>query len=628
MNRGVRYLSEARVRRKEWERAGLMIGAELAAGRGVRLGETAVISRRVHVVTPTRPAEVRVIVDADAGRVFYGRRLSDEVLHLDIFHEVAEIDHREVARAALRAVEAYLQDFGPAGLEFLSGPERTSSIGRLSDRLDVQTATGGGRATGLLTYGSKASLREAHLTHVHLAIQLESRHLPLVCYLVAAAEGVIADAGREIRKIERLVHERGAGGGEVDLSAYSDHTDSFLREPRAGEGGAGRTGRTIREGGAVDDGAATPGDVGDDGDGERWLRQVAELTEEFGTVEEVKSVLEAIAGQHEWQDLAMRLDRWENGSGLMRQLRRRNLIADTAGGPRLTGEGERLHRYLKCRFREIELRLRQSVRRRPLTPQPVRKMSYDRGHPVRQGSGRMFRIVQASRDTWLSDICLPETVVAAAKRSLSGKAGTPFRIEREDIHLVERVRYLPIDLCLLIDASASMAGKRLRAARFLAAHLLLSTRDRVAVIVFQERDSQLWVPFTRDFEGAQAALARIQPLGLTPLAHGLIGARDYMLQARVRNPLLVLITDGIPTIPKWTIDPMADALEAARRVGQTRIQFACIGLEPNRRHLQELAEAARGTLYVVDELEKEAMVRIVREERQKRMTDARTMARG
>lgn len=622
----VRYLPEARVRRKEWERAALMIGSELASGRGLRLGETAVLSRRVHVVAPSRPAEVRVITAADAGRVFYGRRLTDEVLHLDVFHEVAQVDHRSVARVALRAIEAYLQDFGPAGLDFLSGPGRPPAAGRLGDRLDVQTATGGGRATGLLAYGQKTSLREAHLTHVHLAILLEARHLPLVFYLVAAAEGAIADAGRQIRKIEKVVHERGTGGGEVDLSAYADYTDSFLREPRPGGGATNEAGRMLREGGAVGPEGAPTGEL--DEDGESHLRQVADLTEDFGTVEELRSVLEAIAEQREWQDLAMRLDRWENGSGLVRRLKRQNLITETGGGLKLTGEGDRLQRYLKYRFREIELRLRQSMRRRPLGPQPVRKTSYDRSHPVRQGSGRVFNVVPAARDSWLNDICIPETVVAAAERSLGGGRGAPFNIEREDIHLIERVRYLPIDLCLLIDASASMAGKRLRAARFLAAHLLLSTRDRVAVIVFQERESQLWVPFTRNFNDAQASLARIQPLGLTPLAHGLIGARDYMLQARVRNPLLVLITDGIPTIPKWTIDPMADALEAARRVGQTRIQFACIGLEPNRRHLQELAEAARGTLYVVDELEKETMVRIVREERQKRMTDARTMARG
>ncbi len=619
----VRYLPEARVRRKEWERAALMVGAELTCGHGVRLGETAVLSRRVHVVTPARPTEVRVVIDADAGRVFYGRRLTDEILHLDVFHEVAPVDHRAVARAVLRAVEAYLQDFGPAGLDALAGSVRTPTAGRLGDRLDVQTATGGGRATGLLAYGQKESLREAHLTHVHLAVLLESRHLPLVFYLVAAVEGAVADAGRQIRKIEAIVHERGAGGGEVDLSAYSDYTDSFIREPK--QGGAGEAARMTREGGAVGPEAASIGDP--DEDGENRLRQVAELTEDFGTVEELRSVLEAIAEQREWQDLAMRLDRWENGSGLVRKLKRQNLVSEGPGGLKLTGEGERLQRYLKVRFREIELRLRQSVRRRPLAAQPVRKTSYDRSHPVRQGSGRIFNIVPAARDAWLNDICIPATVVAAAKRSLGQGPGGRFAVEREDIHLIERVRYLPIDLCLLIDASASMAGKRLRAARFLAAHLLLSTRDRVAVIVFQERESQLWVPFTRNFGDAQASLARIQPLGLTPLAHGLIGARDYMLQARVRNPLMVLITDGIPTIPKWTIDPMADALEAARMVGQTRIQFACIGLEPNRRHLQELVEAARGTLYVVDELEKETMVKIVREERQKRMTDARSMAR-
>ncbi|HEY3314596.1 MAG TPA: VWA domain-containing protein [Bacillota bacterium] len=622
-----RYLPEARVRRKEWERAASVIGPELAGGRGVRLGQSAVLSRRVHVVSSARPSEVRVVVDADAGQVFYGRAVPHQIIHLDVFHEVAQIDHRAVARACLRAIEAYLQDFGPGGLDFMAKVGRVVVPGRMSDCLDVQTATGGGRATGLLTYGRKESLRMAHLTHAHLAMQLDSRHLPLAFYFVAAVEGVIQEAGREIRMIEKIVHERGSGGDQVDLSNYSDFTDSILKEPRP-PGGQAEGGRMSREGGAVGPNPPLAPPRGDlDDEAEAQLRRVAELTEDFGTVEELQAVLEAIAEQKQWQDLAMQLDRMENGSGLVRQLQRRNLISEGHPGLRLTGEGEKLQQYLRYRCREIDLRLRQSVRRRPLNPQPLRKMCFDGGHPVRQGSGRIHSVVPADRETWLTDISVTDTVIAAAKRART-EGRRDLVIERSDVRVIERVRFLPIDLCLLIDASASMAGKRLRAARFLAAHLLLSTRDRVAVIVFQERDSQLWVPFTRNFAEAQASLSKIQPLGLTPLAHGLMGAAEYMRQSRVRNPLLVLITDGIPTIPKWTIDPMNDALEAARRVGRAGLQFACIGLEPNRRHLQELAEVARGTLYVVDELEKETMVRIVREERQKRMTDARTLARS
>jgi magnesium chelatase subunit D len=175
----------------------------------------------------------------------------------------------------------------------------------------------------------------------------------------------------------------------------------------------------------------------------------------------------------------------------------------------------------------------------------------------------------------------------------------------------------PLDVCLVIDASASMAGPRMRAAKYLAQHLLLSTRDRVAVVVFQEREAGLYVPFTRNFEAVQRGLARIRPLGLTPLAEGLVQAATYVRRERVRDPLLLLITDGIPTVPRWTMNPIADALAAARALARDRIRFSCIGLEPNLDFLRDLAAGARGTLHVVEELDQALLSEIAHSERRR-----------
>ena len=61
----------------------------------------------------------------------------------------------------------------------------------------------------------------------------------------------------------------------------------------------------------------------------------------------------------------------------------------------------------------------------------------------------------------------------------------------------------PLDICLLIDTSASMTGDRIKSAKFLAEYLVNSTRDRVSVIVFQENDVEVIVPFTRNFNMIQ-----------------------------------------------------------------------------------------------------------------------------
>jgi len=65
------------------------------------------------------------------------------------------------------------------------------------------------------------------------------------------------------------------------------------------------------------------------------------------------------------------------------------------------------------------------------------------------------------------------------------------------------------------------------------------------------------------------------------------------------------------------MNPVADALAAAARLAKERIRFTCIGLEPNRGFLRELAAAARGTLHIVDELEHTLLSEIAHTERRR-----------
>ena len=83
---------------------------EFRMGRGLRIGETTVISRRVHVIYPEEPGEVKIIINQDAGAAFYARIKKNEILHIDIFHEIAEVDHRRIAEAIKHAVYEHLRD--------------------------------------------------------------------------------------------------------------------------------------------------------------------------------------------------------------------------------------------------------------------------------------------------------------------------------------------------------------------------------------------------------------------------------------------------------------------------------------------------------------------------------------
>lgn len=293
---------------------------------------------------------------------------------------------------------------------------------------------------------------------------------------------------------------------------------------------------------------------------------------------------------------------------------------------RLTEAGRQMLAYLQRHMRDVKLRFRKLIRRIPgsKSSRTVQRNRPGHGAPspdVRYGLIRGSAPAQPG--AWLNDLAVPETLFSAIRRThleRIQRGGGPLRglrLERKDVHVHLRAAEHSLHICLLIDASASMAGRRILAAKHLARHLLVSTRDKIAVIAFQERDVRVYVPFTRDYALVEEGLSRIQPMGLTPLAHGLTQSMELIRTSRVRRPLLLLITDGIPTVPKWSIDPLADALEAARQVKDGRIPFGCIGLQPSRRYLDQLTREAAGTLHVVDELSEESLVSIAHAERQK-----------
>lgn len=640
------------VRQDRWEDK---VRRTLTRKRGVRLGEAAVVSRQVHVSEVGAPALVTILTSADAGQTFYGRPRAGEVIHLDIFHAVAEVDHQRLAAALLDALGG------------LPAPGEEQSGRLLLDYFDLVTATGGGRVTGDLTHGCSASLRAAHRNHVHLAGRLPDQRLDLLLPLVAAVETELAAQGVELRRVERLAHSHWSSGTPMDLSAYTDpDSDSLLADSSRPSGaqnfasaGGGQSLRSSRgsASGAADgaEGSSAGGGglpLGGAGSGtaracspgtgsfgftlanpwaalnaEAQMQEALALSQRLGSPDEVKRVLDQLAREQGWNSL------YGSGSSqapyLVRQLEEAGLIRRDIRGMRLTEKGKALAAFLDQHLREVKLRFRKLIRR---IPSPKGKPGRRPGRSLAPPSpdvrcGPVRGTVPADPGAWLTDLAVPETIRAALIRGRlsqgkgaggSAPAGTgPLKLLREDIRVFLRAVEPPLHICLLIDASASMAGRRILAAKHLARHLLVSTRDRMAVIAFQERDVRVHVPFTRNYVEVEEGLARLQPMGLTPLAEGLVRSVELIRQLRVRHPLLLLITDGIPTVPKWTVDPLADALEAAKQVGERRIPFGCIGLQPSKRYLAQLAQAAGGKLHVVEELDEQNLVIIAHTERQR-----------
>ena len=123
----------------------------------------------------------------------------------------------------------------------------------------------------------------------------------------------------------------------------------------------------------------------------------------------------------------------------------------------------------------------------------------------------------------------------------------------------------------VVDASGSMAARDRMAAVGGATLSLLrdayQRRDKVAVITFRQDQAQLLLPPTSSVHIAGRRLARFDTGGKTPLAQGLLAARDVVVREkardRARRSLVVVLTDGRAT---GGPDPLGRARVAAARL--------------------------------------------------------------
>ena len=159
-------------------------------------------------------------------------------------------------------------------------------------------------------------------------------------------------------------------------------------------------------------------------------------------------------------------------------------------------------------------------------------------------------------------------------------------------------RNTPRDLTFIVDVSGSMSGQKIEQARAAGRQFLnsLSNADRFRVIAFSSdvrdfRDG--WSPVTT--ETIRAATRFVDDLragGGTNIAGALEAALNAG-SARGRLPLVLLITDGAPTVGETR--PEEIAARAASLRGQARVFTFGLGADVNANLLEQLALQGRGT---------------------------------
>ncbi len=535
---------------------------EIKNNKGVRIGQTAVVSRKIHTISPNTPESVNIIVNADAGQVFYQRAKQNEILHIDLFHEITKFNLRQLA-------------------DYIKNVFLENSLDYLLDNMDLQTGSGGGRLTGDLCYGTSGTLKKSHLNHVHVAILLPDAKLNNIFFIINVIEKALQEQGVELRKIERIKHE--VGNSPMDMSQYATDSDSNLKQ------------------------SINHNDI----ERNEIFQETLEIIERFGSLREVEMYLEDVGNAKGSAEMPKNLKNSYDCNDIFKYLKQREFVGKSKNKYSLTNKGRELAEFMKKNRRELESILKQTIKNSP-------KLNGHKGLEINflysnKGKGKRSQGLHKPYDLeeWGEELDVPETVRKAMIRSYL--EGEPLNVKQQDMTAIKRMPVYGQDICLLIDASASMAGYRLTNAKYLARHLILIPHTRISILAFQDKEVTAFVSFTKNYETMELGIKKIVATGLTPLALALEKCTEYMSKQNLKNPLIMLITDGIPTVPLMTADPISDAVTSAGEIAKHKIAFCCIGLQPNKDCLIKVTSAAKGKLYILDELDKAKLIEVVRE---------------
>jgi len=169
----------------------------------------------------------------------------------------------------------------------------------------------------------------------------------------------------------------------------------------------------------------------------------------------------------------------------------------------------------------------------------------------------------------------------------------------------------PKDICLVLDTSGSMAGKKMEQAKKALAFTLanLNEQDRFEIVRFSTEAEAFFgeiTPATKaNVDKAQAFVAALKPIGGTAIDEALTKAlklgNDRRLAGQDRPYVVIFLTDGMPTIGETKEDAILGNVAKAGS-GNVRVFSFGIGTDINTHLLDRLAEGTKAfSTYVLPE---------------------------
>ncbi|SCL28073.1 magnesium chelatase subunit D [Micromonospora inyonensis] len=186
---------------------------------------------------------------------------------------------------------------------------------------------------------------------------------------------------------------------------------------------------------------------------------------------------------------------------------------------------------------------------------------------------------------------------AAPHQRIRGRRGPGILVRPGDVRLPVRQGRESNLILFCVDASGSMgARQRIGAVKAAVLSLLLDAyqrRDKVGLVTFRAADAELTLPPTSSVDVAAARLEALPTGGRTPLAEGLLRAREVLRVEAIRDPrrrpLLVVVTDGRATAGP---EALPRALRSARLLATDGVPAVVVDCEQGRIRMRLAAELA------------------------------------
>lgn len=161
----------------------------------------------------------------------------------------------------------------------------------------------------------------------------------------------------------------------------------------------------------------------------------------------------------------------------------------------------------------------------------------------------------------------------------------------------------PRDVVVVVDVSGSMAGRKMEQARSAVQGLLagLNSDDRFRLVAFSNGvhrlDTEWRAADPRSLDDARRWVGDLRADGGTNI-DGALEAAFEVDPGRDRLPVVVFLTDGLPTVGEQDPDRITAAAEGRR--GRYRVFAFGVGHDVDTRLLDRLSDATRGTTQYVE----------------------------